>query len=346
MKKPLIIALGIATVLLLSGTVVGYAMMQKEVNISFSDKDETVTANVFNGTLSDALTEEGYDLKKLKKQYKPSVAWDTPIDEDTKVHLACNCTVSLKQGGEKPVKMKTSEPTVGDFLKKQNVKLSKNDQVNAEMKQKITNDMMIIIDQIEKRVKKKVEETDYKTEEKEDSDLPKGEKKVVKQGKKGQEIYQITALYKNGKAMVTDKKLIDSVKPVTEIVKVGAGETKEEKEENSTTEEKKKESTQVASSGGSRIAGLKYKKSISGQATGYTHTGNPTATGVMPRRGTIAVDPSVIPLGTRLYIPGYGQGVAQDTGGAVRGNIIDLFFESRSEAIQWGRRNVTIYILE
>ena len=135
--------------------------------------------------------------------------------------------------------------------------------------------------------------------------------------------------------MVTDQKKIEEIKPVAEIVKVGSGEVEDEKED-----------TQLASTSGSRIAGLKYKKSLSMQATGYTHTGNPTATGAMPRRGTVAVDPRVIPLGTQLYIPGYGRAVAQDTGGAVKGNIIDLFFETRQEAVQWGRRNVTVYILE
>ncbi|MEW9032758.1 MAG: 3D domain-containing protein [Planifilum fimeticola] len=51
-------------------------------------------------------------------------------------------------------------------------------------------------------------------------------------------------------------------------------------------------------------------------------------------------------MGTKIYIPGYGVGVAEDTGGAVKGNVIDLFFETRSEAIRWGRRNVTVYILK
>jgi 3D (Asp-Asp-Asp) domain-containing protein len=82
------------------------------------------------------------------------------------------------------------------------------------------------------------------------------------------------------------------------------------------------------------------------EATGYTHTGSRTATGTYPKRGTIAVDPSVIPLGTKMYIPGYGYGVAEDTGGAVNGHIIDLFFETRAEALKWGRRTVTIKILK
>ncbi|PTM59315.1 3D domain-containing protein [Desmospora activa] len=342
MKKTLIIVLGVLSVLLLSGTAVTYAMMQKEVTISFSDTDETVTVTVMKGTLIDALEKEGFDKKELEQQYKPEISWNTPIQKDTNVHLTCMCEVTLKMGAEDGKSVKTTQPTVKEFLEEQKVKLSKNDQVNAALDQKITNDLTIVVEQIEKRVQKKVEKTDFQVKEEKDPDLPEGEKKVTQEGKAGQEIYQVTALYKNGKAMVTDKKLVEKVDPVHQIVKVGSGKKEEEEEETADD----KDDTELASSGGSRIAGLKYSKSMNGQATGYTHTGNPTATGNMPKRGTVAVDPSVIPLGTKLYIPGYGQGVAQDTGGAVRGNIIDLFFETREEAIQWGRRNVTIYILE
>ncbi len=82
------------------------------------------------------------------------------------------------------------------------------------------------------------------------------------------------------------------------------------------------------------------------EATAYTHTGNRTYTGTWPSRGTIAVDPAVIPLGTQLWVEGYGIGIAADTGGAIRGNKIDLFMETRSECIEWGRRTVLVRILE
>lgn len=90
------------------------------------------------------------------------------------------------------------------------------------------------------------------------------------------------------------------------------------------------------------------------EATGYTagyestgkKPGDPgygiTATGTHAHYGTVAVDPSVIPLGTKMYIPGYGYGVAEDTGGAIKGNRIDLFFDDVDEALHWGRRTVTV----
>jgi peptidoglycan DL-endopeptidase CwlO len=76
-------------------------------------------------------------------------------------------------------------------------------------------------------------------------------------------------------------------------------------------------------------------------ATGYSLPGH-TATGLPVGFGVVAVDPAVIPLGTRLTIPGYGEGVAADTGTAVQGTTIDLWFPTLADAMAWGRRTVTI----
>ena len=75
--------------------------------------------------------------------------------------------------------------------------------------------------------------------------------------------------------------------------------------------------------------------------TGFSIRGR-TATGIPTAPGVVAVDPSVIPLGTRLTIPGYGDGIAADTGGAVQGNTIDVWFPTHAQALAWGRRTVTI----
>jgi peptidoglycan DL-endopeptidase CwlO len=76
-------------------------------------------------------------------------------------------------------------------------------------------------------------------------------------------------------------------------------------------------------------------------ATGYA-LGGRTSSGVPVGYGIVAVDPSVIPLGTHMTIPGYGEGVAADTGGAVAGAHIDLWFPTRAEALVWGSRTVTV----
>jgi 3D (Asp-Asp-Asp) domain-containing protein len=78
-------------------------------------------------------------------------------------------------------------------------------------------------------------------------------------------------------------------------------------------------------------------------ATGYSLPGR-TASGIPVGPGIVAVDPSVIPLGSTLTIPGYGQGVAADTGGAIQGARIDLWFSTEAEALAWGRRSLTIAV--
>jgi 3D (Asp-Asp-Asp) domain-containing protein len=84
-------------------------------------------------------------------------------------------------------------------------------------------------------------------------------------------------------------------------------------------------------------------QTLSVSATGYS-LGGTTATGLPVGWGVVAVDPGVIPLGTRMTIPGYGEGVAADTGSAIRGYTIDLWFPTRGEALAWGRRTLTITI--
>ncbi|RLQ90824.1 LysM peptidoglycan-binding domain-containing protein [Planomicrobium sp. Y74] len=95
-------------------------------------------------------------------------------------------------------------------------------------------------------------------------------------------------------------------------------------------------------------------KEMTVSATAYTAycTGcsGITATGIdlrsNPNQKVIAVDPTVIPLGSTVWVEGYGTAIAGDTGGAIKGNKIDVFIPSRDAALQWGRKNVTIKILE
>jgi len=76
--------------------------------------------------------------------------------------------------------------------------------------------------------------------------------------------------------------------------------------------------------------------------------GTVTATGqnLLENPMAVAVDPSVIPLGTRLYVEGYGEAIASDTGGAIKGYIIDVHFPTNAQAEQWGRRTVKVTILD
>ena len=78
-------------------------------------------------------------------------------------------------------------------------------------------------------------------------------------------------------------------------------------------------------------------------AVAYSLPGK-TALGIPVRKGVVAVDPRLIPLGTRLHVPGYGRGIAADVGVAIKGRIIDLWFPTRAAARKWGRRTVRITV--
>lgn len=81
------------------------------------------------------------------------------------------------------------------------------------------------------------------------------------------------------------------------------------------------------------------------ESTAYAYDGT-TASGMQVQKGVIAVDPNVIPLGTKVWVEGYGHAIAADTGSAVKGNIIDVWLPTEEKAIQWGRKNVDIKIYE
>ncbi|MBO4779118.1 MAG: 3D domain-containing protein [Selenomonadaceae bacterium] len=95
---------------------------------------------------------------------------------------------------------------------------------------------------------------------------------------------------------------------------------------------------------------LSYSQTLDMEATAYLPTDGSvegiTAMGIPATYGIVAVDPDVIPLGSRVYIPGYGEALAADTGGAIYGNRIDLCMESYSEAMDFGRRYVTVFVLK
>ena len=96
--------------------------------------------------------------------------------------------------------------------------------------------------------------------------------------------------------------------------------------------------------------GMNYTAVMAMEATAYLPTDGDgagmTAMGIPATYGVVAVDPSIIPLGSRVYIPGYGEAIAADTGGAIVGYCIDLCMESYAQAMDFGRRVVTVYVLD
>lgn len=213
---------------------------------------------------------------------------------------------------------KTIRNSVSDMLRGWDVALGDNDVVAPGINEELKDGLDVNIKLYDVKTEIVSEETDFKTKKEYTSDLYDGESKVTTKGVKGEDKVTYKIVYLGGKEQSREEiKRVTIKKPKAEVVAVG---------------------TAIA------YNGEKYSRKLTVVATGYTHTGNRTATGTYPKRGTMAVDRSVITMGSYGYVPGYGQVHAEDTGGAIKGNRIDLFFESRGEAVAWGRRTVDLYI--
>lgn len=230
--------------------------------------------------------------------------------------------------GTEQYQIKTVSDMVEKVLAANNITVNPDDIVMPEMQDLITKENnQIEIIRVTYDTLEQERNIPFKTEVIDDNNAVQGIRRTVQSGREGQikEEYQIK--YHNGeevaRELVTEKVIRE---PVHRIVAQG-------------TQPK----VMVASRGGEQ---LRYKQVLSMSSTAYTHTGNRTYTGIKPHVGVVAVDPSVIPLGTKLYVDGYGNAVAADIGSAIKGNRIDVFLETRAEAVKWGRRTVKVYILE
>lgn len=257
---------------------------------------------------------------------------DAKLKKDMKIAIQRAFPLKLVVGGKKQDVWSTST-TVADFLSQQGITLNKLDRVEPELKQTVTKNAVINVIRVEKVTDVVEEPINYAVITKNDSNLEKGKQKVVNEGQEGLLSKRYEVVLENGKEV--SRKLVSEKKMKEKQDKVVAMGTK----------------VLVAqvSRGSSEPAG----KEIYVSSTAYTANCNGcsgyTATGMNlranPNAKVIAVDPRVIPLGTKVYVEGYGYAIAADTGSAIKGFKIDVFFPSKSDAFRWGSKRVKIKIL-
>ena len=218
----------------------------------------------------------------------------------------------------KTKKYRTLANTVSEALKDKNVKVGKNDIVEPGLDELLTKDMKIVIKRVKIKEETKEEKIEFKTVTKDDSSLDEGTTKVVTEGVEG-------------KAKVTYK--------VTYVDGVESSRSEISRETLTAAVDKV-----VANGTRINFDGQSYSRKLVVKAYAYHTGGGRTAYGTEARVGEIAVDPSVIPLGSEVYIEGVGARRAEDTGGDIIGNTIDIYMGSNAECISWGVRYVTIYI--
>lgn len=256
------------------------------------------------------------------------------------IHAAFSVTIEA-DGAETAVEMVRG--TVADAFKKADVTVGEYDTANYALADEVTPGMQIVLTRVEKVVTVTTEPIAYETKYYETTLLKNGQKKTERSGVNGEKTVTVTETYSNGVLVDTKTKEKVTLKPVTAKVIVGSSKAPP-------LSPLKFSDITLDENG----MPTEYKKLISGKATAYgASDGNKTSTGTKPAIGYIAVNPNVIPYGSRLYIRSkdgkhiYGFAIAADTGPSVLKNITvaDLFLGSDVEIYHWGRRDVEIYIL-
>lgn len=180
----------------------------------------------------------------------------------------------------------------------------------------------------------------FETVTHQDARLAQGTREVLSEGQSGTAVRVYRVLVEDGvegERVLTTERVVSE--PVHEVVAVGT------KRSAGHTTVARASRTAVAAARPAPTEGRRLTVTSTAYAPGVGGVGTRTATGARAGFGIIAVDPRVIPLGTRVYVPGYGYAVAADTGGAIRGNRIDVCFDTAAQCRAWGRRTVTITIL-
>ena len=238
-----------------------------------------------------------------------------------------------------------TEGTVADALQKADVQLGEHDMLSIPADTVVTDEMTITVDRVTfaERVASEAipfDSTSYKT-----SDYTTGEAVVVTAGVNGEKQYKYRDRLVNGE--IVESELLEETvvkAPVTQVTAIG-------------TRAKGQSLAQMAGPGST--ADFTYSRVLYGKGTAYTNEnglcGKYTASGMLAQVGVVAVNPKVIPYGTRLYITTadgsytYGYCVAGDTGGFIYSHpdtIVDMFFNTAAECYEFGRREVIVYVLD
>ena len=322
------------------------ALLRFSINtIQISDGENTKTVYTFSQSVDNAMGIAGYSSSNYK------VLSTDLTKRGAKISLAYAFPVYVTSG-EETKELVAIKSTVGDILKEAGYTVDEFDMVEPALDTVVADTAYIDYTNIDYVSGSYTEAIPHEVETVYSNKYNEGTQKLV-EGKDGLQQINYTAKVVNG---VTVESVVDSRVVLTAAV-------------NGTKTVGTKKPTVITSDQISTISTLKpataieldangipvsYTKKLTVQATAYTYTGKNCSTGVAPQPGYIAVNPKVIPYGTKMYIRTpdgryiYGYAVAADTGGFVnsRPTNVDLFFTTKAACSAFGRRNVEIYILE
>ncbi|MCM3314715.1 MULTISPECIES: G5 and 3D domain-containing protein [Shouchella] len=336
-----------------------------EVTLSVAGEETTVYTVADN--VNDLFTELGIE-PKAEDEIEPS--GDTPIEDGLHIAYSPAVLLTFAYDGNEGEYWSTSA-TVADFLKEANVELGELDRVEPALDEELRDGLDIRLVRVEKVTDVIEEPTAFETLREEDSDLNHGVERVVEKGKKGKQALHYEVTLEDG--VEVDRQLVKTEtveESENRVIAVGTKqeEAKEYVSETQTAhetvsqepvdqpvsepEKPKQESAKPQEK--QEVEQEKQQKTLQMQSTAYTAAcdgcSGITATGIdlnsNANMKVIAVDPSVIPLGTRVHVEGYGEAIAGDTGGAIKGNKIDVHVPTKEDATNYGSKSVKVTILD
>ena len=317
-KKGIILYSITLVVLITSLGLITYSWAQKDLTII--DNGKEINVKTFTKDVKSLFEEQGI---ALADKDEISCALTTPLQDGMTVSITRAFPIIVKVDG-KETRVDTIPVKVGELLEQAEVALNPEDEVIPALNEELNAPGQVVIKRVTFEEVVIEKELPFKTERESHASLDKGVTKLLREGQNGLEKRIVKVTYKDGQEVKREEVEREVVKePVHKRIAYGTRST--------------------ISRGGQD---LRFSRSLQVAATAYTHTGNRTYSGTVPQRGTIAVDPKVIPLGTKLYVEGYGHGRALDIGSAIKGPRIDVFVDSEREARIWGRKRVKVYVLE
>ncbi len=254
--------------------------------------------------------------------------------------------VDVKAYG-KTIQLEMAVGTVADALEKAGVTVGENDVVSHDLAESISSGMVIFVDEVVYSEKTITKEIPFETTTKKSNSYAVGTTKVTTKGVPGEKEITYKQKFVNGvliDSVAIDEKVVKE--PVTQVTTIG---TKKPTPVKAKGEAISTMGTVELDANGVPV---NYTRVVSGSSTAY-YGGGTTASGRPAKVGHVAVDPNVIPYGTKLYIVAtdgtvYGYAIAADTGGFVHNGtntVVDVYLDTYDECVQWGRRNVNVYVL-
>jgi len=320
-----------------------------DLTISWKQAKE-VTISV-NGNQSKVWTTKKY-VKDILKDANIDVSerdtlvqdLETEIGADNRIDIQKAFQVSLIDGFKKSTVWSTAT-TVANFLEQQGVQLNEFDRVESDLEDILTPRSTITVVRVEKDIDVVKDTLDFAVEKRQDATLQKGREQVVNEGEKGTISRTYEIVKENGQVVATylqSEKVLKE--PKNKLIAVGT-KTEEEEVRATTISSVPSESIESDNKNEFYVIATAYTAYCKG-CSGTTATGINLRSDSAPWMKVIAVDPSVIKLGSKVWVEGYGLAVAEDTGGAIKGNKIDIFVQSETEAKNWGVKKVRIKVFE